>query len=163
GTTHHEIEISALLKQKCPMLSECAGSIGDLQVRNKGTLGGSLAHSDPAADLPAAVLALDSTIHVKGPGGERSVLAEEFFQDLFTVDLRDGEIITAISFMPFEGSAYVKLAQKASHYALVGVAAVLEEKTQFIQHAKVALTGATTHAVRLKNVEALLLNRPFRR
>src|SRR5689334_24062101 len=69
GTTHHEIETSSLLKQKCPMLPECAATIGDLQVRNKGTLGGSLAHSDPAADLPAAVLALDSTIHLKGPNG----------------------------------------------------------------------------------------------
>src|SRR6185503_5558369 len=83
GTVHHDVATSALLREKCPVIAEAAAEIGDPQVRNRGTLGGSLAHADPSADYPAAMLAVDAEIHVKGPGGWRVVKAHEFFQDLF--------------------------------------------------------------------------------
>src|SRR5205085_8266148 len=89
-TTHYQIESSDLLKQICPLLPACAAHIGDLQVRNKGTIGGSLAHSDPAGDWPAAVLALDAELVLVGPNGERSVKAADFFIDLLTTDLLPG-------------------------------------------------------------------------
>jgi carbon-monoxide dehydrogenase medium subunit len=88
GTVHHDVATSALLQQSCPMLAEAAASIGDPQVRNRGTLGGSLAHADPSADYPAAMLAIDADIHLMGPTGTRVVRADNFFRGLFTVDLR---------------------------------------------------------------------------
>src|SRR5678816_4115667 len=94
ATVHHDVATSAVLKQKCPIVSEAAGEIGDPQVRNRGTLGGSLAHADPSADYPAVMLALDAGIMVMGPSGSRLVKANDFFQDLFTVDLTSDEVIT---------------------------------------------------------------------
>ena len=99
-TTHHEVSASKLLHDKCPEVAECAGEIGDPQVRNRGSLGGSLAHADPSADYPAVALALDADIDVKGPGGARAIKASGFFQDLFTVDLQPDEIIVAVRFTP---------------------------------------------------------------
>ncbi|MEX2080933.1 MAG: FAD binding domain-containing protein, partial [Dehalococcoidia bacterium] len=96
ATTHHDVETSALLRQKCPVVAEAASEIGDPQVRNRGTLGGSLAHSDPAADLPAVMVALDAEIHLKGSGGWRAVKASDFFQDLFTVDMAEDEVIVGV-------------------------------------------------------------------
>ena len=104
GTVHHDVATSALLQQECPMLAETAASIGDPQVRNRGTLGGSLAHADPSADYPAAMLALDADIHLKGPNGARVVKARDFFRGLFTVDLAADEIIVAVQFAPVTGS-----------------------------------------------------------
>ena len=102
------------------------GEIGDPQVRNRGTLGGSLAHADPSADYPAVMLALDAEIHVKGPKGWRGGEGTDFFQDLFTVDLAADEIIAGVQFAPVRTAAYAKLHQRASHYAIVGVAAALD-------------------------------------
>src|ERR1051325_9807564 len=93
ATTHYQIESSDLLKKICPLLPECAGAIGDVQVRNKGTIGGSVAHSDPAGDWPAAVLALDADIVLVGPNGERVVKAMNFFLSLMTTDIQPGEIL----------------------------------------------------------------------
>jgi len=87
GTVHHDVASSALLRQVCPAIADCAAEIGDPQVRNRGTLGGSLAHADPSADYPAVMLALDAEIHMKSAKGWRAVKAENFFQGLFTVDL----------------------------------------------------------------------------
>ena len=109
GTVHHDVATSALLQQACPMLAEAAAAIGDPQVRNRGTLGGSLAHADPAADYPAAMLALDADIQVKGPNGSRVVKAHEFFRGLFTVDLAADEIIVGVQFRPVKSAAYAKL------------------------------------------------------
>ena len=117
---------SALLLDKCPALAETAATIGDPQVRNRGTIGGSLAHADPAADYPAILLALDAEIHVKGKGGWRAVKASDFFQGLFTVDLRPDEIIAGVQVKPQRAAAYAKLHQRASHFAIVGVGAALE-------------------------------------
>lgn len=156
ATVHHAVATSKLLQEKCPIVSEAAATIGDNQVRNRGTLGGSLAHADPSADMPAVMVAIDAEIQLKSARGERTVKATSFFQDLFTVDLQPGEIITAVRFAPVKSAAYVKLYQKASHYAIVGVAAVLAVKSGKIESARIGLTGATTHAVRLSKLEQAL-------
>jgi carbon-monoxide dehydrogenase medium subunit len=160
ATTHREVAASALLKQACPVVAETAIEIGDPQVRNRGTLGGSLAHADPAADYPATMLAVDAEVHIKGPKGWRTVKASDFFQGLFTVDLQPDEIIAGVQFAPVEAAAYAKLHQRASHFAIVGVAAALEVKDGVFQSARVGLTGASTHATRLTAVEQALAGKP---
>lgn len=155
-TTHHEIATSKLLRDVCPMVAEAAAEIGDAQVRNRGTIGGSIAHADPAADMPAVMLAADAEIEIRGSAGTRTVKAADYFQGFYTVDLRPNEIITAIRLAPVRAGAYAKLHQRASHYAIVGVAAALELKGGVIQWARIGVTGATTHAVRLTDVENAL-------
>jgi carbon-monoxide dehydrogenase medium subunit len=156
GTVHHEVATSALLREACPMIAETAASIGDPQVRNRGTLGGSIAHADPSADYPAAILALDADIHLKGASGARVVKAREFFRGLFTVDLGADEIIVAVQFAPVKAAAYAKLYQRASHFAIVGVAAALEVSKGVITSARIGVTGASSHATRLTDVEDAL-------
>ena len=161
GTVHHDVAASALLRQACPMIAEAAASIGDPQVRNRGTLGGSLAHADPAADYPAVMLALDADIQVVGPSGPRVVKARDFFQGLFTVDLAADEIIVGVQFRPVKCAAYAKLYQRASHFAIVGVAAALEVENGTIRAARIGLTGASSHATRLTDVEEGLAGKPL--
>jgi carbon-monoxide dehydrogenase medium subunit len=156
GTVHHEVASSALLRKECPVLAETAAAIGDPQVRNRGTLGGSLAHADPAADYPAAILALDADINVKGPKGARVIKSRDFFRGLFSVDLAEDEIIVSVRFAPIKSSAYTKLYQRASHFAIVGVAAVLDIEKGKIRSARIGLTGAASHATRLTDVETAL-------
>ncbi len=164
GTVHHEVATSELLRQECPMIADAAASIGDPQVRNRGTLGGSIAHADPSADYPAAILALDADIHLKGANGARVVKAREFFRGLFTVDLAADEIIVAVHFAPVKAAAYAKLYQRASHFAIVGVAAALEMSNGVIASARIGVTGASSHATRLTDVEnALAGNQPSSR
>ena len=160
GTVHHDVASSALIQKACPALAECAASIGDPQVRNRGTLGGSIAHADPAADYPAALLALDAEIHVKGPNGWRVVKAADFFQGLFTVNLAPDEIIAGVQFAPVKSAAYAKLHQRASHFAIVGVAAAVDAKSGVIQSARIGVTGASAHATRLTDVESALAGKP---
>jgi aerobic carbon-monoxide dehydrogenase medium subunit len=155
-TVHNDIAASALLRDKCPMIAEAAAEIGDPQVRNRGTIGGSIAHADPAADLPAVAIALDADVIIKGKNGQRSVKASAFFRGFYDVDLAPGELITAIQFEPIRSAAYAKLHQRASHYAIVGVAAALTVKGGAIESARIGLTGATTHAIRLAGVESAL-------
>jgi carbon-monoxide dehydrogenase medium subunit len=156
GTVHHEVATSALLRDTCPMIADTAAAIGDPQVRNRGTLGGSIAHADPSADYPAAILALDAEIHLKGLKGTRVVKARDFFQGLFTVDLAADEIIVAVQFAPVKAAAYAKLYQRASHFAIVGVAAALEVSKGVITSARIGVTGASSHATRLPDVEEAL-------
>jgi carbon-monoxide dehydrogenase medium subunit len=156
ATTHHAVATSSLLHDRCPAMTDAAATIGDQQVRNRGTIGGSLAHADPSADMPAVMVALDAEIQLRSAKGARTVKASEFFQDLFTVDMRPDEILTAVSFAPAKASAYVKLFQKASHYAIVGVAAALDVSGGQIQSARLGLTGAATHAIRLTKAEQAL-------
>jgi len=160
ATVHSDVAASPLLQQKCPVLADAASEIGDPQVRNRGTIGGSLAHADPSADYPAVVLALDADIHIKGLAGSRVVKASGFFTDLFTVDLGADEIIVSVQFSPVRTAAYAKLHQRASHYAIVGVAAALEVRAGVIQSAGVGLTGAGPNAVRLPDVEQRLAGKP---
>ena len=126
-------------------------------MRNRGTLGGSLAHADPAADYPAMLLAVDAQIQLQGPAGTRAVAAQDFFQDLFAVDLGADEIITAIRFAPVRAAAYAKLYQRASRFAIVGVAAALVVADGVISSARIGLTGALSSAVRLPHVEDALV------
>jgi len=160
GTVHHDVASSALLRKVCPAITECAGDIGDPQVRNRGTIGGSLAHADPAADYPAVMLALDAEIHLKGPKGWRVVKAADFFKGLFTVDLAGDEIIAGVQFSPVKSAAYAKLHQRASHFAIVGVAAAVDVKDGVIQSARIGVTGASAHATRLTDVEKTLAGKP---
>ena len=161
ATVHSEVAASSLLQERCPVLAEAAGMIGDPQVRNRGTVGGSVAHADPSADMPAVLVALNAEIHVKGAGGWRVVMAHDFFKDLFTVNMAPDEIIASVQFTPVRTSAYAKLFQRASHYAIVGVAAVLEVNGGTIVSARIGVTGATSHAQRLAGVERALANRPL--
>ncbi len=160
GTTHHDVAVSPLLRERCPALAETAALIGDQQVRNRGTLGGSLAHADPAADYPATMLALDADFRVAGPTGVRAAAARDFFQGMFTVDLAADEILTGVTFAPVRAAAYAKLHQRASRFAVVGVAAALETSAGRIASARVGLTGAAACPSRLGNVEAALAGRP---
>ena len=115
-TTHADLEVDPVLLASAPIVAEAAGEIGDQQVRNRGTIGGSLAHADPASDLPAVMVALDTTIHATGSGGERTIAAEEFFRGLFDVDLADDEMITSVNFDATSTAAYAKLRHRASHF-----------------------------------------------
>ena len=160
ATVHHAVATSDLLRARCPVVAETAATIGDPQVRNRGTLGGSIAHADPAADYPATLLALDAEICLRGPGGARTVAARDFFQDLFTVDLAGDELITAVRFAPVRAAAYAKLYQRASRFAIVGVAAALDVAGGVVRGVRLGLTGALSHAVRLTAVEEALAGRP---
>ena len=160
GTVHHDVAVSALLQHECPVVADAAASIGDPQVRNRGTLGGSLAHADPSADYPAAMLAVDAEIDIKGPRGWRTVKVTGFFRDLFTVDLAADEILVGVRFNPVRTSAYCKLFQRASHFAIVGVAAALEISNGKVQAARIGLTGAGPTAIRLTRVEQALVGQP---
>jgi aerobic carbon-monoxide dehydrogenase medium subunit len=151
-TTHREIETSALLRDRSPLLAETAGRIGDLQVRNKGTIGGSLAHADPAADYPAAILALDAEIDLAGPRGRRTVKAAAFFVDLLQTALEPNEIIVEVRVPATAGSvAYEKTEQKASGFALAGAAVVVGA-----DGIRVGITGVAAKAYRASAVEQAL-------
>ena len=160
GATHHDVATSALLRDRCPVVAEAAATIGDQQVRNRGTVGGSLAHADPAADYPAVMLALDAELHLKGPGGWRSVKARDFFRGMLTVDLAPDEILTRVAFAPVRAAAYAKLHQRASRFAIVGVAAAVDVRDGAIASARVGLTGASSSPSRLESVEAALAGQP---
>lgn len=160
GTVHQDVASSSMLQQACPMIAECASDIGDPQVRNRGTLGGSLAHADPAADYPAVMLALDAEVHLKGHNGWRTVRAHDFFKGMFTVDLASDEIIAGVQFQPVKSAAYAKLQQRASRFAIVGVAAAIDVHGGTIRSARIGLTGAGAHAMRLFEVEEALAGKP---
>jgi carbon-monoxide dehydrogenase medium subunit len=159
-TTHYQIESSELLKKICPLLPECASHIGDMQVRNKGTIGGSVAHSDPAGDWPAAVLALDAELVAVSKGGERTIKAGEFFVDLLTTALQPNEILREIRINKPQGRtghAYVKMAHPASGFAVVGVAANLSfNGGTECKAASIGITGVSSKAYRPSAVEAAL-------
>lgn len=152
-TTHFTLESSALLKGKCPLIPETAGHIGDLQVRNRGTIGGSLAHADPAGDWPAAILALDAEIELAGPRGRRTVRADGFFVDLLQTQARPDEVLCEIR-VPVTSKqvAYEKIEQKASLFALAGVAVVVGAGGEV----RVGVTGVAASAYRAKGVERAL-------
>ncbi len=161
-TTHYAIESSALLKSKCPLLPEVAGHIGDPMVRNMGTIGGSLAHADPAADWPAAAIALNVDLVAEGPKGKRTIKADDFFKGLLTTALADDEILTEIRVPAAAAnvkSAYVKFPHPASRFAVVGVAAVLTMDGGKVSKASIGITGAGSKAVRAKGVEAAITGR----
>ena len=157
---HHEVVESALVQSQLGLLAECAATIGDVQVRNRGTLGGSLSHADPAADYPAAVLALDGEITLASAAGERTVQSADFFVGLMTTALGQAEIMSRVSFAPLApgtGFAYVKHPQPASGFAIVGVAAVVAlNRKGSIETVRVGITGLAAKAFRATAVEAAL-------
>ena len=159
-TTHYQLESSDLLKNICPLLPACAGSIGDVQVRNKGTIGGSLAHSDPAGDWPAAALALRAELVLTGPNGDRTVNADSFFLDLMTTDVKPGEILREIRIKKPSGKfgqAYQKVPHPASGFAVVGVAVHLGLNADgSCGEAGVGVTGVSIKAFRAQATETAL-------
>jgi carbon-monoxide dehydrogenase medium subunit len=159
-TTHFQIESSDMLRQACPLLHETAINLGDMQVRNKGTIGGSLAHADPAADWPAAVLALGAEIVAAGPKGERVIKAQDFFVELFTTALQPNEVLKEIRFAVPKGrtgQCYVKFRHPASGFAVVGVAVSLGlDGSGKCQSAGVGVTGVSPKPYRAAAVESAL-------
>ncbi len=161
GSTHWAVESSRELATSVPLLPEVARHIGDMQVRNMGTVGGNLAHADPASDLPAAVLALEAELKATSRRGDRTIPANDFFQGMFLTALQPDEVLTEISvptFGPHTGSAYIKFAHPASGYAVVGVAAVLQtDDAGICRTVRIAITGAGTRATRATSVENALV------
>ena len=160
-TTHAEIESSELVQEKCRSLAEAAGAIGDVQVRNRGTLGGSLAHADPAADYPAVILAAGAEITVAGADGERVIGADDFFTGTYETALDAGEILTSVR-IPAPAargsSAYLKAAQQASGFAVCGVAAGLAlDADGAVESIRVGVTGVAATAYRATSVEDALM------
>ena len=160
--THAQIESSEILKSTCPLLPETATTIADVQVRNRGTIGGSIAHADPAGDWPAAIVALDAEIQVTGPSGERWVRCDEFFLGLLMSVLEPDELVTAIK-VPVTGNdktAYLKAAPRSSGFAVVGIAVRLGvDEPGNCTRAVVGITGVTDKAYRPQRVEQLLAGR----
>ncbi len=159
-TKYVELATSELVKSRAPLLAEAAEMVADPQVRNMGTLGGNLAHADPASDLPAVALALGAQLITASTGEHRTIDIDDFFVDLLTTSLRPGEILSEITIpalAPRTGTAYAKFANKASHYAVVGVAAVVTLGTDgTCEGARIGITGAGPKAVRAAETEGLL-------
>ena len=159
-TTHAELAASADLQKSAAALAEAAGLVGDPAVRNRGTIGGNIAHADPASDLPTVLVALDAKITAIGPKGQRQIAASEFFTGIMTTALADDEVVTEISVPATakgQGSAYVKFSHPASRYAVIGVAAVVTIAGNKCTAARVALGGLLPHARRAQAVEKALV------
>jgi aerobic carbon-monoxide dehydrogenase medium subunit len=158
-TTHFQVETSDLLRRACPLLPETASHLGDMQVRNKGTIGGSVAHSDPAADWPAAILALDAEIVAASAKGDRVIKAADFFVEMLTTALQPGEILREIRIPAGKGKvgqAYVKVRHPASGFAVVGVAVNLSVDGGKCQSVGIGITGVSPKAYRASKVENAL-------
>ena len=154
-TTHAEVETSDVVKDGCAALSEAAGMIGDPQVRNRGTIGGNVAHADPASDYPGILMALGATIVTSS----RSIAVDDFFTSLFETALNDGEIITEIQVPAIgagSGAAYAKFFNPSSRYAVVGVGALVSKSNGSCSSCRIGVTGAADHAFRASAAEEAL-------
>ncbi|MDQ7842857.1 MAG: xanthine dehydrogenase family protein subunit M [Armatimonadota bacterium] len=163
-TTHWMIESSPLVRVRVPALAEAAGRIGDVQVRNVGTIGGSLVHADPAADYPAVILAVEAEMIAVGPGGRRAIPADGFFTGVMASAVGVDEILTEIRFPRLPdgaGQAYLKFPHPASGFAVVGVAAQVRMRGTRCEEARVAVTGVGPTAYRATAVERLLAGGPL--
>jgi carbon-monoxide dehydrogenase medium subunit len=158
-TTHHEVMHDALVKQHAPLLVQATETVGDPQVRHRGTFGGSLSHADPAGDLPTVALTLDAQLHAHGPNGDRVIAAKDFFIDYLTTALEPGEILTAIR-IPKLGdgwsSHYEKFNRVAQAWSIVAVAAVVRRDNGSIAEARIGLTNMASTPVRAGAVEQAL-------
>ncbi len=159
NTTHHEVMNNPMVKEHAPLLAQTAATVADPQIRHRGTLGGSLAHADPAGDLPTAALALDVTVVAAGPNGRREIPAKDFFVDYFTSALEPDEIVVAVK-VPKMGDGwsthYEKFNRTAQAWATVGVAAAVKRQNGTITEARVALTNMGPSPIRASSVEAAL-------
>lgn len=157
-TPYYDIEVSDLLKENAPILPEATSLIGDVQVRNWGTIGGSVVHADPSSDLPAVLMALGAELVLKSSSGERVVPIDEFFVTILTTSIEPTEILTEIRFPNPKGkkSSYQKLSNKASHYAVVGAAAVFGMDGDKISDIKIAFSGLAATPLRAESVETAL-------
>ncbi len=160
-TTYADLQASDLVQSGAPMLADAAGQVADQQVRNMGTIGGSLAHADPAGDLPAVAVALNAELVTSSTSGHRTIGIDDFFVDLLTTALGPEEILNEIRIPALaagSGSAYAKFGNKASHYAIVGVAAVVTvDGSGNCSGASIGITGAGPTAVRASDAEAALV------
>jgi carbon-monoxide dehydrogenase medium subunit len=154
-TTHAEVAASPIVQQNAPALTQAAREIGDRQVRARGTIGGSLAHNDPAADLPAVMLALDAQITTQSVRGSRTHAADSFFVGMLATDLAPDEILTSVSVAVAPRSAYAKYPNPASHYAITGVSVALQGNGA-VASARIGITGAADVAFRSSGAEAAL-------
>jgi carbon-monoxide dehydrogenase medium subunit len=164
-TRHHDVATSEVLQRRIPLLSRAAGLVGDPQVRHRGTLGGSLAHADPAADLPPVALALDASVIVRGPSGEREIAARDFFRGFFETDLQPDEVLREVRFpVPRAGHgwAYLKFNRRAQDWATVGVATIVERDNGVIARAAVGLANMGATPLRADTVERALIGRDAR-
>jgi carbon-monoxide dehydrogenase medium subunit len=158
-TSYREVLESDLIRGRFPLIAEATEGIGDLQVRNRGTIGGGLAHADPASDMPAIMVALDATFNLRTKRGKRSVPAREFFQGPFSTALAEDELFVEVLLPPLPrgaGTAYVSFNQAASGYSLVAAAAVIARSRKTVNHAVVALTGLADVAPRVSAVDQLV-------
>ena len=158
-TTYYQLMSSDLVTSKVPVLAEAAGLVADVQVRNRGTIGGSISHADPAGDMPGVVVALGAQFEATSAAGTRTISADEMFVDLLTTALAPSEILTSISVPAIPagtGAAYEKIANKASRYAIVGVCAVVSVEDGRCKDARVGVTGTGPTAVRAGAAEAAL-------
>ena len=158
-TTHFQIESSPLIRSRCPLIGVAASHIGDVQVRNMGTIGGSVAHADPAADYPASLFALEAKFRLASKSGERTVSCQDFFVDTFTTALEPGEIITEVIVpveSPSTGVSYKKMVHPASGFAIVGVAVRVRRESGKISFARIGVTGVAAKPYRATEAEALL-------
>ena len=158
-STHTELCASSELKSACPILCEAASMIGDEQVRNCGTIGGNIAHADPASDLPTVLVALDARLDIIGPAGARTTSIGDFLQGMMTTTLADEEIVTAIEVrdMSKQSMAYIKYSHPASHYAVMGVAAIVSLDNGTCTSASVAIGGLIPVAKRCTSVEKAIV------
>jgi carbon-monoxide dehydrogenase medium subunit len=159
-TTHHQVESSAVLRQVSPLLAKTAACIGDVQVRNMGTVGGSVAHNDPAADYMAALFALEAEVELASAEGNRKLAIGDFVVDSFTTALEPGELVREIT-VPLEpantGTAYVKMSQPASGFAIVGIAARMRRGADGnVELARLGVTGVGPMGYRATAAEARL-------
>jgi carbon-monoxide dehydrogenase medium subunit len=165
-TTHAEIASSAALAELCPVLTDAAGQIGDPAVRNRGTIGGNVAHADPASDWPTVLAALDARFNIAGSGGERTVDAAGFFQGMMATALGEHDLLTSIE-VPArsvgQGMAYVKFAHPASRYAVIGVAASVSVNGGKCAASAIALGGLVPRPLRAASVERALIGQALSR
>ncbi|MFN8123269.1 MAG: xanthine dehydrogenase family protein subunit M [Thermoleophilia bacterium] len=157
-TRWHDLERDPVLREHCAIVADASGQVGDPQVRHAGTIGGSVAHADPASDLPTVLLALDATFVARGPNGERSIAAGDMFRGFFESALAHDEILTSIRVPVLDGmgSAYVKFNQRAIDWAIVAVAAVVRHSGGTVSEARIALTNMGTTPVRASAAEAAM-------
>jgi carbon-monoxide dehydrogenase medium subunit len=158
-THHREVHFNDLVNEHCGILAYTAGLLGDPSVQHRGTIGGALAHGDPAGDMPSVISALEGEIVVKGPDGERTIAALDFFQDYLMTALEDQEVVTEVrvpKLGPNTGWAYKKFSRRSQDWAIVGVAAVVDKTNGSIDSARIGLTSMGSTPIRARAVEEAL-------